>query len=76
MSRNLSRKKLLKIVNIGVGLLFLSVALTGLFPDALPHDFFHVLHEDAGNIFVFFAVAHLALNWNWVKLTLLKPKKA
>ncbi|KPQ37493.1 MAG: hypothetical protein HLUCCA11_00160 [Phormidesmis priestleyi Ana] len=71
----MSRKQLLKVINIGLGILFLDMAVTGLFPDLVSHDIFHIVHEKAGKVFVFFAIAHLALNWNWVKLTLLKKKK-
>lgn len=71
----LKRKQLLKIVNCGLGILFFAVGLTGLFPDQTPKRVFDIAHEEGGKVFVFFALAHLALNWAWVKNTLLRQKK-
>ena len=71
----MDRKKLLKIVNVGLGIIFLDMAITGSFPDWFSHDLYHVLHEEMGKVFIFFAVAHLALNWGWVKNTLFKKSR-
>lgn len=71
----MQRKQLLKLVNCGLGLLFFGVGMTGLFPDALPGKVFHIVHEAAGKVFFAFAVAHIVLNWAWVKNTLLRKCK-
>lgn len=71
----MQRKLLLKIVNCGLGLLFFGVGMTGLFPDAVPGKVFHIVHEEAGKVFFAFAMAHLFLNWAWVKNVLLRKTK-
>ncbi|MGB3765603.1 MAG: hypothetical protein WA947_03520 [Phormidesmis sp.] len=72
----MDRKQLLKIVNVALALIFLDMAITGSFPDLFPRNVYHVIHEEMGKVFIFFVLFHLALNWNWVKNTLLKSKKS
>lgn len=69
------RKQILKVVNTLLAILFLDMAATGLFSDRIPYDLYQIVHAQAGKFFVLLAVAHLALNWNWVKLTYLKKKR-
>ena len=71
----MKRQKLLKIVNVILGILFFNMAVTGLLADQIPYDIYQWLHGQTGKVFVFFALAHLALNWNWVKNVLLKKQK-
>ena len=71
----MNRKKLLKIVNICLGLLFLNMAITGLSADLIPYDIYRVVHAQVGKAFVLFAIAHITLNWGWIKNTLLKKKR-
>lgn len=71
----MNRKKLLKVVNIGLGLLFLNMAITGLSSDLIPYNTYRIIHAQVGKVFVLFAIAHIALNWNWIKNTLLSKKR-
>ena len=71
----MNRKKILKIVNVALSLVFLDMAITGSFPDLFSQNVYHVIHEQMGKVFIFFVLAHLALNWNWVKNTLLKRSR-
>ena len=68
------RKRILKIVNTLLAILFLNMAMTGLLNDYIPYDIYQTLHGQAGKFFVLLAIAHLALNWNWVKLNYFKKK--
>lgn len=71
----MNRQKLLKIVNVILGILFLDMAITGLLADYIPYDVYQLVHASVGRVFVLFAIAHITLNWNWVKNTLLKKSK-
>ena len=71
----MDRKKLLKIVNVALGLIFLDMAITGSFPDLFSRPVYHLMHEEMGKVFIFFVLSHLALNWSWVKNTLLKKSR-
>lgn len=74
----MNKAKLLKWVNL---ILFVSAAtqiVTGLI---LAFDlfmskimFFSKLHEYNGFVFVALLIAHLTLNWNWVKATFFRKK--
>ena len=73
----MNRAQLLKIVNIGLGLLFLNMAITGTFPNLVPYPVFEVVHQKGGKVFVVFAIAHIVLNWGWIKAKLIRrPAKA
>ncbi len=67
----MNRNRLLKIVNPLLGLSFLTQAGSGLFHGALSHEAFEVVHEGGGYLLVALAAAHVALNWPWIRVTLL-----
>ena len=69
------RKLILKVVNTLLAILFLDMAATGLLSDYIPYNTYQIVHAQVGKFFVLFAIAHLVLNWNWVKMTYFKKKK-
>ena len=69
----MTRNTALKVVNPILGLLVLNQIVTGIFMGFLP-DAALELHEWGGYLFVVAAVAHVALNWNWVKATFFRKK--
>ena len=68
----MNKPKLLKIVNIIIFFCVLNQVMTGLGSDLLNKDVFAVLHPLGGILVAIFAVAHIALNWAWVKSNILK----
>jgi hypothetical protein len=72
---DVTRNTALKIVNPVLGLLVLNQIVTGIFIEFLPEGASE-LHEWGGYLFVGVAVAHIALNWNWVKATFFRKKPA
>lgn len=76
----MNRLKYLRIVNVIIALLVLSLALSGmvrkLFPSLIPYQTFALIHPLTGFLFVFFIGIHVTLNFNWIKTNYLKRKKA
>jgi cytochrome b561 len=68
----------LKTVNLLIAGAFALLAATSLLPKIAP-DLAEVsfeIHEYTGYLFFFLALAHIALNWSWVKSNFLKKSKA
>ncbi len=63
----MSKNTLLKIVNPILGVLFLNQALTGFFHHSLSHKSFELLHEGGAIALLTLTLAHIYLNWGWVK---------
>ncbi len=72
----MNRNALLRIVNPVLGFLAISQITTGLLGDVLSHDAFEVLHEGGGITLAVVAVLHVVLNWNWVKVNMLRMAPA
>ncbi|MCX8065304.1 MAG: hypothetical protein N3G21_09060 [Candidatus Hydrogenedentes bacterium] len=68
----MNKSILLKFVNPILGVLFLNQALTGFFHHSLSHKTFELLHEGGAIILVTFTIAHVYLNWGWIKSNFLK----
>lgn len=68
----MNRAIILKVVNVILAILFLNQALTGFFHHSLSHRTFETLHEGGAILLVIFTLAHLYLNWGWIKSNLLK----
>lgn len=66
----------LKILNPILGILALNQIVTGFFHDALPEEAFEVLHEGGAILFAVAVLAHVVLNWGWIKANLLKRTPA
>ena len=68
----MNKTKALKYINPIIAVLILSQLLSGLFHSMLYYKTFEVLHK-SGGIFLFVGVlAHVVLNWGWVKSTFLR----
>lgn len=67
----MNRNMLLKVVNPLLALSFLTQAGSGLFHGSLSHETFEILHENGGYALIALALAHVALNWPWIRSTLL-----
>lgn len=67
----MTRQKLLKIVNPLLAVSFLCQAGSGLFHKALSHEAFEILHENGGYVLVVLALIHIALNWPWIRSTMM-----
>lgn len=57
----------LKRVNVLLFLFLLYQAVTGLFSDLMNDKVFAVIHPVGGGLLFLAAVAHLWLNWGWVR---------
>jgi hypothetical protein len=64
----------LKIVNSLIAILFITQAVTGIARSLLP-DIAGEIHQYAGYLFSVSAIAHVALNWNWIRATFLKKSQ-
>lgn len=68
----MDKQRLLRVVNILMGIFFLVIALTGIFHELIPYAFYEKVHPAAGFIFTILAVMHLKLNWGWIKINIFK----
>lgn len=75
----MNRVKALKVVNLLLFFVFFGIAISGLtamlFPGLIPYSTFRVAHPFTGTTFVALVIAHLILNFNWIKANYLKKKK-
>ena len=63
------------VVDILLFVSFLSLSLTGLFPDQLVgRAGFHLLHVQVGKVFIVLTLVHLGLNWRWITLQIFRHK--
>jgi hypothetical protein len=69
----MSNQKILKVINPIMALVFLTVATCAiimtlhLFPQDITWGKILPIHKAAGKAFIFLAVCHIILNWNWIK---------
>ena len=63
----MNRNSVLKIVNPILVVLLVNQVFSGRFGRALPHEAFVVLHKAGGFVLAVAVVAHVALNWAWVR---------
>lgn len=59
--------RMLKTVNLILGILFLNQAVTGMTHDKLDNEVFEILHQGGGLVLVILAVLHVILNWKWIR---------
>jgi hypothetical protein len=62
----------LKVVNTILALSFLLQLSTGLLHNPIPHELFEVIHQGGGIFLAACVVAHVVLNWSWVKISFFK----
>jgi heme A synthase len=63
----MKKTAMLKILSPILLLLIINQALTGIFRMKLSYETFVSLHESGGALLVFLVLAHLLLNFNWIK---------
>ena len=71
----MQKNKALKIVNLILAFLFVGIAISGIFQDFIPYETFRPFHHLTGYALVITVVAHIFLNFNWIKANYLKRKK-
>ncbi len=69
-----SNVKLLKIVNPILAILFFGQAFSGIFHDIIPYGIFAKAHGSVGYLLAAAAIAHIVLNWSWIKVNFLKSR--
>ena len=70
-----NKLKLLKIINPIIGILFLGQAISGIFHEMIPYEIFGKAHGTGGYLLVAGIIVHITLNWSWIQLNFLKPRK-
>lgn len=68
------RSTSLKFLNPILAVVVFCQLLTGLFHGVLPRSAFELLHLWGGGLVAVCAVAHVGLNWNWVRATYLRRR--
>lgn len=75
----MNKVKALRVVNVLLFLVFIGIAISGLtaflFPGLIPYSLFRLAHPLTGIAFIVLVIAHLFLNFNWIKANFLKKKK-
>lgn len=69
----MTRNSVLKVLNPVLAILMINQILTGLLAEVLPPKAFEILHEGGGMALAIVALAHLILNWSWVKANFFRP---
>ncbi|MBN1981948.1 MAG: DUF4405 domain-containing protein [Chitinivibrionales bacterium] len=73
----MKKSELLRITNIFLALVFVIQAGGGIIYETIgliPYEVFSMVHGKAGYVFVALVIAHLYLNWNWIKSNILVKK--
>lgn len=70
----MTKAKLLIIINPLMAADFICLIGTALLDDVIPREIYGVIHPIFGYIFAVFLVAHVFLNWNWIKSSYSKKK--
>ena len=71
----MKKNEALKIVNLILALLFIGIAISGIFQDFIPYETFRTFHPLTGYALIITVAAHIFLNFNWIKVNYLKRKK-
>ncbi|HEY3378370.1 MAG TPA: DUF4405 domain-containing protein [Armatimonadota bacterium] len=73
----MTKARWLKVVNLLIFLLFLSVTSSALLrePLGLSQEAFEHFHEGPGTLLILLVLVHIVLNWSWVRAQFL-PKRA
>lgn len=72
----MSKNKWLKINNLLLGIDLVVVALTGILQNPLPDlEIIKIIHRPSSSLFVLLSIAHIILNWPWIKANIKKKSK-
>jgi uncharacterized protein (DUF697 family) len=69
---NMSKGQTLRVVNAVLGVLIVTQATSGLLADDMNPDLFEAVHVGGGVLMVACTVAHVWMNWGWVKVNYFK----
>ena len=67
MEKEMSKTKLLRVVNPLLGIAILNQAVTALSHKLLSPNLFDTMHIGGGITLLVLVAIHLTLNWSWVK---------
>jgi hypothetical protein len=65
----MTRNGLLKAVNAVLAVLVVTQTASALLAGTIGHEAFEVVHKGGGALLLALIVVHVALNWNWVKMS-------
>ncbi|MEN6337105.1 MAG: hypothetical protein ABFE01_22840 [Phycisphaerales bacterium] len=65
------KNAMLKILNPILAVLTVTQAFSALLADRLSHEAFEWIHQGGGTLLLIGIVLHVALNWSWVRASLL-----
>lgn len=71
----MDKNAVLKIVNPILAILILNQPFSAFLSEVTGWGLFEGLHVLGGVLLLCAAAVHVALNWKWIELNLLKPKK-
>lgn len=71
----MTRNTALKIVNPLLALAVMHQALSGVLNGMIPPDTFERLHKAGGLALVLLALAHVSLNWPWIRANFLPARR-
>ena len=71
----MDKNAVLKVVNPALAILMLNQPFSAFLSEVTGWDLFEGLHVLGGVLLLCAAAVHLALNWKWVELNLLKRRK-
>lgn len=64
----MSKKTVLKLINIIIAVLILNQAISAILRGLIGRDAFEVLHEGGGVLLLIGVIIHVILNWGWVRM--------
>jgi hypothetical protein len=70
----MNKTAILKVLNPLMAVDFIFLVCTALLSDVIPREIYVVVHPVLGYIFAACVLAHLILNWSWIKNNYLKKK--
>ncbi|MDD5491949.1 MAG: hypothetical protein PHV60_04630 [bacterium] len=72
----MNKMKLLKIVNIVLGISFLLQAISVVFMVLkMAPGWLYKVHALNGIVFILLVIVHIVLNWAWIRVNFLKKKE-
>jgi len=72
----MNKQSVLKLLNIFLAIDFICIGITILLRNNLLIDYFYSINPVFGFILLGLIITHIILNWNWIKSSYFKKKKA
>ena len=70
----MNKQRLLKIVNVLLGLDFILLVSSAMLSNVIPRQMFNMYHPLFGAVFTILVIAHISLNFKWIKANFFKKK--